>query len=128
MGKRCKEVALTRGERNIEWVQSFCRVPEGTLVGQPVVLRSWQRDIIRGIYDSPTRRAIISFGRKNGKTALSAEDARHGSPSRDVAGDQDAPDAAEPVHGEVGGDGGSQCRGRPQAVAKRQVSRGDRKV
>jgi len=36
------------------------------------VLREWQRDVIRGIYDKPTRRAIISFGRKNGKTALSA--------------------------------------------------------
>lgn len=63
---------LTRGERNIAWVENMCRVPEGALVGQPVKLRSWQREIICGIYDSPTRRAIISFGRKNGKTALSA--------------------------------------------------------
>lgn len=63
---------VTRGERNIEWIQDYCRVPEGSLVGQPVVLRDWQQDIIRGVYDSPTRRAIISFGRKNGKTALSA--------------------------------------------------------
>jgi phage terminase large subunit-like protein len=44
------------------------------MVGQPVVLREWQREEIRRIYDNPagTRRAIISFGRKNGKTALSA--------------------------------------------------------
>ncbi len=35
-------------------------------------LRPWQRKVIRSIYDSPTRRAIISFGRKNGKTALAA--------------------------------------------------------
>lgn len=48
------------------------RVPEGALVGKPITLRPWQRKIMRGIYDSPTRRAIISFGRKNGKTALSA--------------------------------------------------------
>lgn len=41
-------------------------------MGQPVVLRPWQREIICGIYDSPTRRAIVSFGRKNGKTAISA--------------------------------------------------------
>lgn len=47
-------------------------MPEGALVGQPVKLREWQRDIIRGIYDSPTRRAIVSFGRKNGKTSISA--------------------------------------------------------
>ena len=35
-------------------------------------LRPWQREIVCGIYDSPTRRAIISFGRKNAKTTLSA--------------------------------------------------------
>jgi phage terminase large subunit-like protein len=42
------------------------------MVGKPVRLRPWQRDILERIYGSPTRRAIISFGRKNGKTALSA--------------------------------------------------------
>lgn len=43
-------------------------------MGKPLVLREWQKDIIRNIYDnkSGTRRAIISFGRKNGKTALAA--------------------------------------------------------
>lgn len=62
----------TRAQRNIDWIETYLRVPEGAHVGNPVVLREWQRDIIRGIYDSPTRRAIISFGRKNGKTALAA--------------------------------------------------------
>lgn len=47
-------------------------MPEGKLVGQPVKMREWQKKILRNIYDSPTRRAIISFPRKNGKTALSA--------------------------------------------------------
>lgn len=49
-------------------------MPEGRLVGQPVQLRPWQRRELRRIYDNPagTRRAILSFGRKNGKTALSA--------------------------------------------------------
>jgi phage terminase large subunit-like protein len=47
-------------------------VPEGRDVGKPLKLRPWQKKIIRAIYDSPTRRALISFGRKNGKTALSA--------------------------------------------------------
>lgn len=63
---------LTRAQRNIAWVQEYCRVPEGRDVGKPVVLRAWQRKEIERIYDSPTRRAIISFGRKNGKTALAA--------------------------------------------------------
>lgn len=62
---------LTRGDRNVSWIESHCRIPEGKFVGQPVSLRPWQRKIIKGIYDSPTRRAIISFGRKNAKTTLS---------------------------------------------------------
>lgn len=63
---------LTRGDRNIRWIESQCVIPEGMDVGKRVVLRPWQKDIIRGIYDQPTRRAIISFGRKNAKTTLSA--------------------------------------------------------
>ena len=63
---------VSRAERNIAWIEAYCRVPEGSHVGKPVVLREWQRDILRGIYDTPTRRAIVSFGRKNGKTALAA--------------------------------------------------------
>ncbi len=63
---------LTRGERNIRWIESHCRIPEGKFVGQPVRLCDFQRQVLQGIYDSPTRRAIISFGRKNAKTTLSA--------------------------------------------------------
>lgn len=63
-----------RGERNIRWIERYCVVPEGKLVGRPVKMRKWQRDEIRKIYDNPagTRRAILSFGRKNGKSALAA--------------------------------------------------------
>lgn len=63
---------MTRGQENVAWIESVCRIPEGKFVGSPVVLRPWQRKIVRGIYDTPTRRAIISFGRKNAKTTLSA--------------------------------------------------------
>lgn len=64
----------TRAERNIQWIHDWCRVPEGRNVGQPMVLREWQKAEIRKIYDNPsgTRRAILSFGRKNGKTALAS--------------------------------------------------------
>jgi phage terminase large subunit-like protein len=66
--------ALTRGGRNIAWIEKWLRVPEGRDVGKPVKLRKWQKDEIKRIYDNPhgTRRAILSFGRKNGKTALAA--------------------------------------------------------
>lgn len=55
-------------------MESYCRIPEGRDVGKPVRLREWQKDEIRKIYDNPagTRRAILSFGRKNAKTTLSA--------------------------------------------------------
>jgi phage terminase large subunit-like protein len=62
----------TRGERNAAWVETFCVVPEGKDRGKPVRLRDWQVDEFRKIYDTPTRTAILSFGRKNGKTAIIA--------------------------------------------------------
>jgi phage terminase large subunit-like protein len=65
---------LSRANRNIQWIEFHCRIPEGKDVGKPVKLRGWQKDEIRKIYDNPagTRRAIISFGRKNAKTTLAA--------------------------------------------------------
>ena len=69
MGKPRK---LTRGQRNIQWIETHCRIPEGKFVGRPVKLSPFQKKIIRGIYDTPTRTAIISFGRKNAKTTLAA--------------------------------------------------------
>jgi phage terminase large subunit-like protein len=64
----------SRGDRNIRWIEKHCRIPEGKDVGKPVRLRGWQKDEIRKIYDNPhgTRRAIVSFGRKNAKTTLAA--------------------------------------------------------
>jgi phage terminase large subunit-like protein len=61
---------LTRGERNALWVETFCRVPEGKFRGQPVRMRDWQVHEFRKIYDSATSLIVLSFPRKNGKTAL----------------------------------------------------------
>ncbi len=65
---------LTRAARNIAWIEKWLKVPEGRDVGKPVKLRTWQKAEIKRIYDNPhgTRRAILSFGRKNGKTAFAA--------------------------------------------------------
>jgi phage terminase large subunit-like protein len=70
--KTGRDRRISRGERNCRWIEEHCRVPEGKLVGQPVRLRPWQRRIIKAIYDQGARRVIISFARKNGKTALAA--------------------------------------------------------
>jgi phage terminase large subunit-like protein len=58
----------------IAFIETVCFVPEGKHVGQPLKLYDWQKDLLRLIYDNAhgTRRAIISMGRKGGKTSLSA--------------------------------------------------------
>jgi phage terminase large subunit-like protein len=58
----------------IEFIETVCFVPEGKFVGQPLKLQDWQKDILHLIYDNlaGTRRAIVSMGRKNSKTTLSA--------------------------------------------------------
>jgi phage terminase large subunit-like protein len=73
--RRGSQAQLTQPSRSddvIEFCETFLTIPEGAHVGRRVVLREWQREIIRGIYDTPTRRAIVSFARKSGKTALTA--------------------------------------------------------
>ena len=65
---------MTRGERIIAFIEKYCRIPEGAQVGQPIVLADFQRRFILEVFDNPagTRRAYLSVGRKNGKTALIA--------------------------------------------------------
>ena len=69
-----KNKAETRGQENIDWIEEWCCIPEGRDVGKKVTLRGWQKAELLRIYDNPagTRRAIISFGRKNAKTTLAA--------------------------------------------------------
>lgn len=65
---------MTRGEKVIRFIETYCVVPEGKLVGQPIILADFQKQFILEIYDNPnnTRRAILSIARKNGKTGLIA--------------------------------------------------------
>ena len=68
---------LTRCERVIAFVEGLT-VTAGKLAGTPFRLRDWQREILEAIYATdeagarPIRTAVLSFGRKNGKTALAA--------------------------------------------------------
>lgn len=65
---------MTRGERVIAFIERFCVVPEGKLIGQPMRLDPFQKLFILDIYDNPvgTDMAILSIARKNGKTGLIA--------------------------------------------------------
>lgn len=61
-----------RSERNAAWIEKHIRVPEGMKVGQPLELHPQQLLIMAGIYDTPTRQAFITYGKKNGKTTFVA--------------------------------------------------------
>lgn len=65
---------MSRGERVIAFIHKYCKVPEGTLLGKPVVLLPFQQKFIKAVYDNPvgTSRAYLSIARKNGKTGLIA--------------------------------------------------------
>lgn len=63
---------MKRSARNAQWIESFCRIPEGKHVGKPLKLTKDQRRWLGEIYDSSTRTFILSMARKNAKTALSA--------------------------------------------------------
>jgi phage terminase large subunit-like protein len=64
----------TRGQRVVAFIEKHCRVPEGDLLGQPMRLEQFQIDFILDVYDNPhgTHTAVLSIGRKNGKTGLIA--------------------------------------------------------
>ena len=69
---------MTRAEKMIAFIETL-RTPDGAGVGQPFVLRGWQKAIIREVYDAEdgegrrvVRQAVLSMSRKNGKTALVA--------------------------------------------------------
>jgi phage terminase large subunit-like protein len=65
---------LTRGERVCSFISRYCLIPSGAKVGQPIKLEPFQRKFILAVYDNKTgtKRAYLSIGRKNGKTALIA--------------------------------------------------------
>lgn len=71
-----KKKQMTRGERVIAFVHKYCKVPEGDLLGQPMVLDQFQIDFVLATYDGDgvhfVHTAVLSIGRKNGKTGLIA--------------------------------------------------------
>lgn len=64
----------TRGEKVCAFIEKYCLAPEGDHIGKPIVLEPFQRRFVLELYDNPvgTHTAILSIGRKNGKTALIA--------------------------------------------------------
>ena len=65
---------MSRAARIIRFIEGYLCVPEGKDVGKPMVLADFQKRFLVDVFDNPhgTRRAILSQGRKGGKTALIA--------------------------------------------------------
>jgi phage terminase large subunit-like protein len=69
---------LSRAERVIAFIESL-KITKGVKTPIPFVLREWQKAFIRAIYGPTTaagrrlcRNALLTMGRKNGKTQLAA--------------------------------------------------------
>jgi len=64
----------SRGRKVIDFIETYCIVPEGDLMGKPMKLEAFQKKFILEVYDNPhgTHTGVLSIGRKNGKTALIA--------------------------------------------------------
>ena len=73
------DLPASGGERVIAWIEKFVRVPKGVGAGGPMILREWQRDIVRRLFDDERPQlGLISIPRGNGKTALAAALALYG--------------------------------------------------
>lgn len=68
---------LTRAERVIAFIEDL-PITAGKLAGTQMKLRPWQREFVEAVYAEnfegvrPIRTAVLSMGRKNGKTQLAA--------------------------------------------------------
>ena len=63
---------MNTAEKVIQFIERYCVVPEGKLVGKPMKLADFQKDFIRDVYRPGVNKAILSLARKNGKTGLIA--------------------------------------------------------
>jgi phage terminase large subunit-like protein len=70
---------MMRGAAMIKFIQDELSIPEGMNTGSRFVLRQWQQDIIKAVYDPVgedglrmVRKAIYSVAKKNGKTPFVA--------------------------------------------------------
>ena len=65
---------MNRAQRNIDWIEFNLKFPDGPKRGEQFVLSHWQKTLMVKIYnnDVPTRQAILSFARKNGKSTFAA--------------------------------------------------------
>lgn len=61
-----------RAKRRERFIRDFLVIPRGHGAGNPVKLRDFQQEIIRGAFAPGIRTALVSLPRGNGKTAFAA--------------------------------------------------------
>lgn len=61
-----------RAARRVRFIEQFLTVPRGHGAGDPVRVRGFQTELIRGAFTPGVRTALVSIPRANGKTALAA--------------------------------------------------------
>lgn len=61
-----------RAGRRLAFIGQYLRVPKGVGVGEPVRLREFQAEIVRGAFAPGVRTGLVSVARANGKTGLAA--------------------------------------------------------
>lgn len=61
-----------RGDRSVEFIERYCRIPRGKNALELVKLRDWQKEITRGVWRDETSQALVSMGRGNSKSTTAA--------------------------------------------------------
>lgn len=70
--------ADSRADRVAYFIERWCKLSDGEYYGQPLSLRSWQRELLDGIFATDDRGrlkhriAYVGLPRKNGKSTLAA--------------------------------------------------------
>jgi hypothetical protein len=95
----------TAAEKVCRVIETYCRVPEGALVGRPIKLLDFQREFIKAVYDNPAgmSRAYLSIARKNGKSLTDCRDSLGA--YRRAAGEAEQPDYQRRPFSGPGGSG-----------------------
>ena len=65
-------ISSSRAKRRIDFIEEFVLTPKGVGAGEPMKLRPFQKDLIRGAFGKAIRTSLVSMPRANGKTALAA--------------------------------------------------------
>ena len=65
-------LSSSRAKRRLDFIEEYVLTPKGVGAKEPLDLRPFQREIVRGAFGKGVRTALVSMPRGNGKTSLAA--------------------------------------------------------